>query len=56
VPGTIQHGGNLAGDTHTARGILVELALTGLGYDYFRHSFSFHGFGHQDSAFSNGLL
>ncbi len=37
VAGAIQHGRNLARDTHAARGILVELALTGLGYDYFRH-------------------
>ena len=40
VPRTIQHGRNLARDAHAARGILVELALTGLGYDYFWHSVS----------------
>ena len=40
MPGTIKHCGNLAGDTYAARGVLVELALTGLGYDYFRHSVS----------------
>ena len=40
VPGTIKHGGNLARDAHAARGILVELALAGLGYDYFWHSVS----------------
>jgi hypothetical protein len=37
---TIQYGGNLAREAHTARGVLVELALTGLGYDYFWHSLS----------------
>ncbi len=35
VSRTIQHGRNLARDAQPARGILVELALTGLGYDYF---------------------
>ncbi len=40
VPGTIQHGGNFARNAHAARGVFVELALTGLGYDYFRHSLS----------------
>jgi hypothetical protein len=35
VPRTIQHGGNLARGAYPASGILVELALTGLGYDYF---------------------
>ena len=35
---TIKDGRNFSGDTHAARGILVELALTGLGYDHFRHS------------------
>ena len=40
VPGAVQHGRNLACDAYAARGILVELALAGLGYDYFRHFFS----------------
>jgi hypothetical protein len=40
VPWTIQYGGNLAREAHTARGVLVELALTGLGYDDFWHSLS----------------
>jgi hypothetical protein len=40
VPGTVQHGGNLARDAYAASGILGELALTGLGYDYFRHLLS----------------
>jgi hypothetical protein len=40
VPRTIQHGGNFARNAHTARSVFVELALTGLGYDYFRHSVS----------------
>jgi len=35
VPRAIQYGRNLARNAHTASGILVELALTGLGYDYF---------------------
>jgi hypothetical protein len=35
--GTVDHGGNLAGDAHAARGVLVELARSGLGYDYFWH-------------------
>ena len=37
VAGTIQHGRNLACDAHAARGVLVELALAGLGYDNFWH-------------------
>jgi hypothetical protein len=40
MAGTVEHGGNLARDTHAARCILGELALTGLGYDYFWHLFS----------------
>jgi hypothetical protein len=40
VPRTIQYGGNLARDAHTASGILVELALTGLGDHNFWHSVS----------------
>jgi hypothetical protein len=40
VSGTIKHGGNLACDTDAARGVLVELALTGIGYDYFWHCVS----------------
>ena len=40
VPGAIKYGGNLDRNAHAARGILVELALAGLGYDYFRHSVS----------------
>jgi len=35
VSRTIQYGGNLARNAHAASGILVELALTGLGYDNF---------------------
>ena len=46
VPGSIKHGGNLSGAAHAARGILVELALAGLGYDYFRHDSLFSGVGH----------
>jgi hypothetical protein len=37
VAGTIKNCGNLAGNAHAAGGILGELALTGLGYDYFWH-------------------
>jgi hypothetical protein len=33
----IDYGRNLAGDANAAGCILVELALAGLGYDYFRH-------------------
>jgi hypothetical protein len=40
VAGTVKDGRNLARDAHTARGILVELAHSGLRYDYFRHSVS----------------
>jgi hypothetical protein len=40
MSGSIQHGRNLARHAHTARGILVELTLTGLGYDGFWHSIS----------------
>src|ERR1035437_1386256 len=40
VPRTVQYGRNLARDAHTASGILVELALPGLGYDNFWHSVS----------------
>jgi hypothetical protein len=40
VAGAIKHGRNLARHAYTARGILVELALTGLRYDDFRHSIS----------------
>jgi hypothetical protein len=40
MAGSIKHSGNLAGGTYPARGVLVELALTGLGYDYFWHSVS----------------
>jgi hypothetical protein len=47
MPGTIKHGRNLAGGPYAARGILVELALTGLSYDYFRHcGLSFPCIGH----------
>jgi hypothetical protein len=47
MTGTIKHGRNLARDAHAASGILVELALTGPGYDYFWHSVSrFLLFGH----------
>jgi hypothetical protein len=47
IPGTIKHGRNLAGGPYAARGILVELALTGLSYDYFRHcGLSFPCIGH----------
>ena len=35
---SIEDSRNLSGDTHAARGIFIELALTGLGYDDFRHS------------------
>jgi hypothetical protein len=37
---TIQNGGNLARNAHTASGILGELAHAGLGYDDFWHSLS----------------
>jgi hypothetical protein len=40
MPRSIQHGGNLARDAHTAGGILVELPLAGLGCDNFWHSIS----------------
>jgi hypothetical protein len=40
MPGTIQHCGNFARDPHTPRGILGELALTGLGNNYFWHLLS----------------
>jgi serine protease inhibitor ecotin len=53
VPGTIQHSGNLACDAHAACGVLIEFALTGLGYDYFWHSVSrFLIFGHGKAASS----
>jgi hypothetical protein len=56
MPGTIKHGRNLAGDTYAARGILVELALTGLGYDYFWHcGLSFPCIGHGKAAFSASI-
>ncbi len=35
---SIQNRRNLAGYAHAACRILIELALTGLGYDNFRHS------------------
>jgi hypothetical protein len=35
---TIENGRDFSGDTHAARCIFIELALTGLGYDNFRHS------------------
>jgi hypothetical protein len=38
LPCTIEDGRNFSSDTDAASRILVELALTGLGYDYFRHS------------------
>jgi hypothetical protein len=48
---------NFAGDAHTPGGILGELALTGLGYDYFWHfGLSFPGIGHGKAAFSYQLL
>jgi hypothetical protein len=34
---TVNHRGNLAGNSHTARCILGELALASFCYDYFRH-------------------
>ena len=40
MAGTIQHCGNLARCAHAARRVLVELALTGLGYDNFGISVS----------------
>src|ERR1700722_1555403 len=42
-PGTVYHGRNLACHAHAARSILIEFALTGLGYDYFWH-FAFSRF------------
>jgi hypothetical protein len=36
-PGAVQHGRYLACYAHAARGIFIEFALTGLGYDYFWH-------------------
>jgi hypothetical protein len=53
MPGTIKHGRDLAGGTYAARGVLVELALTGLGYDDFWHyGLSFLCLGHGRAAFS----
>jgi hypothetical protein len=50
---SIQHGRNLARDAHATSGILVELALTGLGCDNFWHSVSrFLFVGHGKAAFS----
>jgi hypothetical protein len=43
---TIENGRDFSGDTHAARCIFIELALTGLGYDNFRHSNLFSVFGH----------
>jgi hypothetical protein len=37
MPRTVKHGGNLTSGAHTARGVLVEFALAGPGYDYFWH-------------------
>ena len=37
VSGSVKHCRNLARDAHAARGILVELALAGLGCYYFWH-------------------
>src|ERR1035437_5137181 len=59
MSGAVKHGRNLAGDTYAARGVLVELALTGLGYDYFWHcglSFPCIGHGKQLSATSFQLV
>jgi hypothetical protein len=59
VSGAVQHGGNLARDADAASGILGELALTGLGYKYFRHllsRFFLSGTEKQLSAFSRLLL
>ena len=55
VAGAIKHGRNLARNAHAARGILVELALTGLGYDYFRHLFSRFLVSGTEAAFSVSL-
>jgi hypothetical protein len=55
LPWTVKHGGNLAGNTHAPRCILVELALSGLGYYDFRHfvfSFPWSGTERQLSAVS----
>jgi hypothetical protein len=49
---TIKHGRNVARCANTARGILVELALTGLRYDYFSHSISLF---YSGTAFSGPL-
>jgi hypothetical protein len=37
MTGAIEHSRNLAGTAHAACGVLVEFALAGLCYDYFRH-------------------
>ena len=57
VAGTIKHGGNLACGAHAARGILVELALAGLGYDNFWHFVFLVSLkiGHGKAAFSRQL-
>ena len=46
VTAAIQNSRDLSGSTHAARCILVELALTGLSYDNFRHSSLFSFVGH----------
>jgi hypothetical protein len=52
VPWTIQYGWNPAREAHTARGVLIELALTGLGYKDFWHSVSRFLIGFQLSVVS----
>ncbi len=53
----IQYGRNLSRNAHAARGILVELARSGLGYDDFRHSIlSFLLFGHGEDSFQPSAI
>ena len=55
---SIEDGRNFSGDADAARGILVELARSGLGYDDFRHSslFSSSGTGPLAAASSSFQL